>query len=414
MNIKDKILDKERELSSSKRRCASALHALKILEGQLEQAVQDNDPEEKQVLLRKIRFEDNHLKGMEGEMEDRYRELHRLRGSLASMAPMLAKEAHNWDPVTISGYSNKSLEWKCPKGHVYMAFVHNRVSKKTGCPFCSNHRVLAGFNDFATTNPKLAKEAYGWDPATIIAGTHKKLTWACEAGHTYEKSPFLRAKNKRSLCLECKGAKETVSYLSEGYPSKYKSLLIDEGLPLEVDSIGVGYEKIKNVSRAKSLKELKRSILEEGQAQNILVFINEHNITENELLGRPYQLIDGELRMQALAELNEEHPGDKRFEYINADILDPISYPSGIIPGEHDGRLSDSPKPTQRRLRGDLGRVAEALESEAPTRLFSKEESWESVCIMPDLEIRARGEYGKDLEGLKRLAAAIRSRIEEA
>ena len=37
-------------------------------------------------------------------------------------------------------------------------------------------QFLAGKNDLVTTNPELAKQAYGWDPSKISAGSHKKLT----------------------------------------------------------------------------------------------------------------------------------------------------------------------------------------------------------------------------------------------
>ena len=54
-----------------------------------------------------------------------------------------------------------------------------------GCPYCSNKKVLPGFNDLATTNPELLDE---WDysrntidPTTITAGTNHKVWWKCKA-----------------------------------------------------------------------------------------------------------------------------------------------------------------------------------------------------------------------------------------
>ena len=38
-------------------------------------------------------------------------------------------------------------------------------------------RIIKGVNDLATTHPEIAKEAYGWDPRTVSAGSHKKLEW---------------------------------------------------------------------------------------------------------------------------------------------------------------------------------------------------------------------------------------------
>ena len=73
--------------------------------------------------------------------------------------PELALEAHGWDPSTLSSGSNKIREWTCPKGHVYDSQVAKRTMRGQGCPYCSGHRVLAGFNDISTTHPEIAKEA---------------------------------------------------------------------------------------------------------------------------------------------------------------------------------------------------------------------------------------------------------------
>lgn len=93
--------------------------------------------------------------------------------------------------------SNKKYWWTCPKGHDYEAQVSNRTSRGTGCPFCSNNRILRGFNDLATTHPHLAKE---WSksknlnkkPSEVIAGTNIKYWWECSLGHEWIQSPNTR------------------------------------------------------------------------------------------------------------------------------------------------------------------------------------------------------------------------------
>lgn len=61
--------------------------------------------------------------------------------------------------VTIIGqyvnlYTNITVKYDC--GHV--ADVHPSILLKgNGCPYCSGHRVLVGFNDVWTTNPDVAK-----------------------------------------------------------------------------------------------------------------------------------------------------------------------------------------------------------------------------------------------------------------
>ena len=104
---------------------------------------------------------------------------------LATTHPELAKEAHGWDPTKIVAGSVKKLKWKCYKGHIWVATGNSRISKNTGCPTCSNRKVLSGFNDLATTHPELAKEAHGWDPTKILAGSEKKVKWECEKKHIW-------------------------------------------------------------------------------------------------------------------------------------------------------------------------------------------------------------------------------------
>ena len=66
--------------------------------------------------------------------------------SLAETHPELAAQAEGWDPTTLARGSDKKVGWKCLRGHVWQATVGSR-SSGTGCPYCSNKKVLAGYND---------------------------------------------------------------------------------------------------------------------------------------------------------------------------------------------------------------------------------------------------------------------------
>lgn len=117
---------------------------------------------------------------------------------LETKFPKLAKE---WNfekntpltPREVIPGSNKKYWWICPAGHDYEASAKSR-SRGSGCPFCSNNRLLKGFNDLATTHPHLAKE---WNksknsnkkPSEVIAGTNKKYWWECSLGHEWMQSP---------------------------------------------------------------------------------------------------------------------------------------------------------------------------------------------------------------------------------
>jgi len=122
--------------------------------------------------------------------------------------PELAKEADGWDPALVSKTSHKKLRWKCQQGHSFESVVSNRAMQGKGCAICRNKKALAGFNDLATTHPELAKEAYGWDPRTVISGSGKKLEWICNERHIYSASPNSRSSSRGgSGCAICKNKK---------------------------------------------------------------------------------------------------------------------------------------------------------------------------------------------------------------
>jgi len=122
--------------------------------------------------------------------------------SLATTHPEIAKQAHGWDPTKIIGGGHQKKEWKCSAGHVWKVSISSRKFFKSGCPICSNHVVLAGFNDLATTHPEIAKQAHGWDPTKIIGGSSKKLEWKCNEGHIWTAIVDNRTGKKRN-CPDC-------------------------------------------------------------------------------------------------------------------------------------------------------------------------------------------------------------------
>jgi hypothetical protein len=64
--------------------------------------------------------------------------------------------------------------------------------------------AIAGDNDLATTHPDLARQANGWDPTTLVAGSGKKVSWCCPSGHVWEALVYNRARNKQG-CPFCAG-----------------------------------------------------------------------------------------------------------------------------------------------------------------------------------------------------------------
>jgi predicted GIY-YIG superfamily endonuclease len=131
------------------------------------------------------------------------------KNDLATTHPRIAKEADGWDPKTVTAGTNKKLQWKCKKGHSWIAPGYRRTIG-SGCPICENRQVLVGYNDLATTHPELAKQADGWDPKKVIAGTGKKLKWKCSKKHKWEASGNTRVTGVG--CPVCSNQKLLVGY----------------------------------------------------------------------------------------------------------------------------------------------------------------------------------------------------------
>ena len=137
----------------------------------------------------------------------------RLYGKdLQTMFPKVAEESYGWDPKEVSYSSHKKKEWKCNQGHIYVAAPSQRTRQKpTGCPYCSNKLILKGYNDLLTLFPKVAEEAYGWDPTEYGAGGLTRMKWKCKEGHIFEGRIGARATGGKdgssTKCPYCAGQK---------------------------------------------------------------------------------------------------------------------------------------------------------------------------------------------------------------
>lgn len=89
-------------------------------------------------------------------------------------------------PTTLNASSGKRAEFRCLEGHLWWATVCNVIAKGGDCPYCSGHRVLAGFNDISTTHPNrvslfIDKEL----PKKLTAWSHKRAEFQCPVGHRW-------------------------------------------------------------------------------------------------------------------------------------------------------------------------------------------------------------------------------------
>lgn len=67
---------------------------------------------------------------------------------LATLEPLLVKQwskKNKIKSIEVSIGSHKKVIWRCKKGHEWEAAVKSRTINKTGCPYCSHNKVLAGY-----------------------------------------------------------------------------------------------------------------------------------------------------------------------------------------------------------------------------------------------------------------------------
>ena len=134
---------------------------------------------------------------------------------LATTDPALAAEwaDDSASPASVNRGSHKRVKWRCALGHEYEAEIYARAAGN-GCPYCSGHKVLVGFNDLATTHPRIAAQ---WDeelngsltPQMVTRGSNKRAWFRCEDGHVWSALIFSRTRAKGTGCPVCAGQVKT-------------------------------------------------------------------------------------------------------------------------------------------------------------------------------------------------------------
>lgn len=124
------------------------------------------------------------------------------KNDLLTVYPELAKEWNyekNDDlmPSSVLPGSHKKVWWKCSKNHIWEETIRDRSGGKK-CPFCTNYKVLSGYNDLATVHPEIALE-WNYDkngnlkPNQVKHSANIKVWWKCSQGHEWEAFVFNRS-----------------------------------------------------------------------------------------------------------------------------------------------------------------------------------------------------------------------------
>lgn len=159
------------------------------------------------------------------------------------------------DPRKLTIGSGKKANWICPKGHKWATSIYHRVQRGSNCPYCSNKKVLPGYNDLQSQRPDLMAE---WDyemntidPSTVAVKSNKDASWVCPKGHQYTKKICNRADG--AGCPICAAALRTsfpeqcfFYYIKKVYPDAINSYrdIFDNGMELDIfiPSIKTGIE----------------------------------------------------------------------------------------------------------------------------------------------------------------------------
>ena len=159
------------------------------------------------------------------------------------------------DPSKLTIGSGKKANWICPEGHKWVTSIYHRTQRSTNCPYCSNKKVLPGYNDLQSQHPELMSEwdfeANTIDPSAVAVKSNKSAAWVCPKGHRYAKRICIRVSG--SGCPICAHARRTsfpeqcfFYYTKKVFPDAINSYkeIFDNGMELDIyiPSIKTGIE----------------------------------------------------------------------------------------------------------------------------------------------------------------------------
>lgn len=142
---------------------------------------------------------------------EKYKATRLAQNALSDKRPDLVEE---WDyelngeltPDRVTASTNRKVWWKCKKCHQSWeaTVAHRNIGR--GCPVCAGQRLVAGVNDLATVNPRLASE---WDyerneltPQQVSARNNIKAAWVCSVcGHHWK--ALVATRNSGTGCPQC-------------------------------------------------------------------------------------------------------------------------------------------------------------------------------------------------------------------
>ena len=158
--------------------------------------------------------------------------------------------------------SSKEVWWKCKEGHSYKKSIVGRTNViNSKCPYCSNRKLLQGFNDLETwcKNNNRIYLLEEWDyeknsqmgryPNTIVYASGRKVYWKCKEGHYFKQSVFNRARlhSKCAICTR-KNTIRNKETLEEWCKNNNRQELLEEWDYEKNNALGVYIDKVSRGS----------------------------------------------------------------------------------------------------------------------------------------------------------------------
>lgn len=111
------------------------------------------------------------------------------------------------DIYEITKGSNKKVWWVCELEHEWEAVVSDRYNG-TNCPYCSNNKVLNGYNDIWSTNYSLASKLLNpEDGHKYTQGSGQRVDWKCECGVIIKNKKISNIRLDGLSCPNCSDGK---------------------------------------------------------------------------------------------------------------------------------------------------------------------------------------------------------------
>lgn len=127
------------------------------------------------------------------------------------------------NPHNLICSAKQRIGWKCYRGHEWEARLDHRQSSKSGCPYCSGHKIIEDETSLGAMFPELLEE---WDyeknnisPFQVAAKTIEPYWWKCKSNHKWSVSVANRTRRGDS-CPYCNKSRASEEYnLTTEYPS---------------------------------------------------------------------------------------------------------------------------------------------------------------------------------------------------